>query len=118
MQKIFQILIKLLIILTPAILILGFFGVALRVDLDLFPPKLPASIEEIKDWSEAEVYALYRNTLNCRERPKYKPDEPIIVSEWRTTCNYVGDIWIGKMDHEKVEKSIENARKALNKNVK
>lgn len=77
---------------------------------DIFPPKMPSNIEELKTWDEHRVWIIYQKTLECNEVPRANINESSEVKQWRNTCKSVMDIWSELYEAEKLKEAHEKAK--------
>ena len=83
------------------------------VDGKIFPPKMPANIEELATWDENDIHILMRVTLKCNEVPGYKYGEPKEFEQWRNLCWKVNKYWDKAHKEKKRREGLEKF-KSLN----
>ena len=80
------------------------------LDGRIFPPKMPANIEELATWDENDIHILMRVTLKCNEVPRYKDGDPKEFGRWRDLCWTVNNYWFKAHKEKKRREDLEKFR--------
>ena len=81
------------------VFIISVFGYILYQEAIIFPPVLPANLEELATWDKDDLRRL-DNYYKCGDLP-YNVDNPDIFVKLRPICDVIGEHWMKKYREEK-----------------
>ncbi len=86
----------------------GMLGFIVYKEAWIFPPDPPANMNELKDWSELDLWRLME-AYNCGDM--YIDNIPDELKELKEFCGAVTDQWGKRYDERKLEKARKGADK-------
>lgn len=89
-------------------IMVGMLGYTFYREALIFPPSKPANMEELKNWSELDLWRLME-AYNCDDM--YIDNVPDELKELEEFCDIVTGYWTKKYDERKIEDAREGADK-------
>lgn len=87
-------------------MVVGMLGYSFYREAWIFPPSKPANMEELKNWSELDLWRLME-AYNCGDM--YMNKVPDDLKELNKFCGIVSGHWNKKYDERKIDDAREGA---------